>query len=349
MINKEYGSDFHYYLKEDIVVQNPMDSLFCGDKFSLFFSGRAALYNIINEGIKFKKWTKIFLPSYYCHEVTHFIKRLPIEILYYEFNPFLDSESKALAIEDIETNVIVNVDFFGLKKADCSVFKNVVIIEDNTHNILGFQKSQADYCFGSLRKELPVPAGGFCFSPKNFSLPNGFSNLRSENVAVQKLSAMFLKEKYLNGDSSDKDIFRKLFLDAEQDFENDFTNTSIPDCAKSILFQIDVEKILLYKYANIKTALIELDNLNNLKINFESNKKEAFGLSLEFKTQIQRDKLKDHLILNNIFPAVLWPNQMKERDKEIENRTLFLHLDYRYDSKDIKVITNTIKDFFNYE
>jgi hypothetical protein len=349
MINKEYGSDFHYYLEGDVVLRNPMDSLFYGSEFSLFFSGRTALFNIINEGIKFKKWAKIFLPSYYCHEVTHFIKRLPIEIIYYEFNPFLDSELNALKIEDIEKNVIVNVDFFGLKKADCSIFKNVVIIEDITHNILGFQKSQADYCFGSLRKELPVPAGGFCFSPKNFPLPTGTSNLKSENVAEQKLSAMFLKEKYLNGKLANKESFRKLFSDAENDFENDFTNTSISDCAKAILFQIDIKKILLHKYANIKTALIELENINNLKINFESNKKEAFGLSLECKTQIDRDKLKDHLIFNNIYPAVLWPNQLKERDEVIKNRTLFLHLDYRYDSKDIKVITNTIKDFFNYE
>lgn len=349
MINKEYGSDFHYFLKEDIVLPSQKDSLFYGDEFSLFFSGRAALYHIISEGINSNNWKKIFLPSFYCHEVTHFLKALPIEIIYYEFNPFLDSESKALSIEDLETNVIVNVDFFGLKKADCSVFKAAVILEDITHNILGYQKSQAHYCFGSLRKELPVPAGGFCFSPKKLALPKAISSLKSEKVALKKLSAMFLKEKYLNGEWAEKESFRKLFLDAENDFEEDFTNASMPECAKAILFQIDVEKIILNKYANLKTALLELKDINNLRINFESDKKEAFGLSLECKTPSQRDKLKMHLILNKIFPAVLWPNQLNERDREIENSTLFIHMDYRYDSKDIKVITNTIKDFLNHE
>jgi hypothetical protein len=349
MINKEYGSDFHYFLKEDIVLQSQKDSMFYGDEFSLFFSGRAALHHIISDGINSKKWKKIFLPSYYCHEVTHFIKALPLEILYYEFNPFLDSESKILEIEDLETNVIVNVDFFGLKKIDCTVFKNAVILDDITHNILGFQKSQAHYCFGSLRKELPVPAGGFCFSPKKLPLPKAVSSIISEKVAMQKLSAMYLKEEYLKGETVDKEVFRKLFVEAENDFENDFTNASIPDCAKNILFQIDVEKILKYKYDNVKTALTALKDTTEITVNFKSNKHYVFGLCLECKTPIQKDKLKTHLILSKIFPAVLWPNQLKDRDKEIENLMLFLHLDYRYDLHDIKMITNTIKDFFYHE
>lgn len=349
MINKEYGSDFHYFINEDIILQNQEDSLFYGNKFSLFFSGRAALYHIIREGINSKNWKKIFLPSFYCHEVTHFIKTLPVEIIYYEFNPFLDSESKALEIEDLETNVIVNVEFFGLKKVNCSFFKNAVILEDCTHNILGFKKSQADYCFGSLRKELPVPAGGFCFSPKKLPLPEAVSSLISENVALQKLSAMHLKGEYLKGKTVDKDVFRKLFVDAENDFESDFTNASIPECAKIILFQIDVEKILKYKYDNVKTALMAFKDTKEITVNFESNRQEVFGLCLECKTPMQRDKLKTHLILNKIYPAVLWPNQLKDRDKETENLILFLHLDYRYNSHDIKVITNKIKDFLKHE
>ena len=166
---------------------------------------------------------------------------------------------------------------------------------------------------------------------------------------MQKLSAMHLKEKYLKGKTVDKDVFRKMFVDAENAFKNDLTNASISDCAKVILFQIDVNKILKYKYDNVKTALVALNDTKEITVNFESNKHAVFGLCLECKTPMQRDKLKAHLILNKIFPAVLWPNQLKDRDKETEHRILFIHLDYRYDSQDIKVITNTIKDFLNHE
>ena len=51
-------------------------------------------------------------------------------------------------------------------------------------------------------------------------MPKAASNLKSENIALQKLSAMFLKEKYLKGDTSDKEGFRKLFSETEKDFEN---------------------------------------------------------------------------------------------------------------------------------
>ena len=343
MKNKEYGSDFDYPIKNKFLLDNKQNSIFSSEEFSLFFSGRAVLYHILKNGIENNNWKKVYVPSFYCHEVVHFIKPLQIEIQYYEFNPFLDSEEKQPSIDDLNTNVIVNVLFFGLKKINLNNFKNIIQIDDVTHSILEFKNSKADYCFGSLRKELPVPVGGFCNSPKNKQLPKAKNNNECEQVVLEKIAAMFLKNQYLKGNFNKKDSFRKLYIEAETSFESDYTNALIPEIAKTILLQLNIKKIIESKGKNIKKALSLLLNNDLFTVNLNSINENVFGLILECKTSNLQKELKQYLINNKIFPAVLWPNQIMERDREIEKRILFIHLDFRYSKKD----TNKIIDIIN--
>jgi hypothetical protein len=348
MINSEYGSEFHYCQEKQWSLENTSNSIFYGNTISLFFSGRSALFSVLEQGIKNDGWEKVFFPSYYCHEVIHFIKELSIQVVYYDFNPFLDFETKRINIEDVESNVIVNVDFFGLKKLDVSSFQNAKIIDDQTHNILDLKNSKADYCFGSIRKELPIPMGGFCYSPKRYALPNAKYNSECEALAIQKLSAMFLKKKYLEDALVTKDLFRMLFAAVENDFEANYTNAKMPNIAQSILFQLDIDKILEAKRNNLNFAIESLKDCKKIKINLGAKSK-ALGLVLECNSGEERNQLKLFLIEKNIFPAILWPDQINQRDKEIEDKILFLHVDYRYSTKDIIIIITTLKAFFNYE
>ena len=111
MINKEFGSDFNYIEGDNYLNKT---SLFESEKISLLFSGRVALFNLLNFGIKKYKWNKIGFPSYYCHEVVDFCRKLPIEIMYYNYNPF--SNIQNIEWDDDDKSVLVNVDYFGLKK-----------------------------------------------------------------------------------------------------------------------------------------------------------------------------------------------------------------------------------------
>ena len=345
MKNKEYGSDFEYIQTEIFYLKDKTESLFYGNQFSLFFSGRVALYNILKQGIEQKKWQQVYLPSFYCHEVTHYLKDLPVIISYYEFNPFLDDPTNLLEIDDVDSNVIINVDFYGIKKLDLKEFHHAILIEDITHNLLSFKDSAAHYCFGSLRKELPVPVGGFCFSPKGLMLPKGKPSLESEEIAAQKLSAMFLKSLYLKGEWDDKELFRKLYSDGEDKFEKQFTNTVMPEIAQSVLFSIESVALLQKKSINIHAALKNIKQSKELEINIQSPKFNVFGIILKCKDLETRNKLRAHLVQNRIYPAVLWPNQISTRDIEIENKILFLHVDYRYSLSDIEHITNIINEF----
>lgn len=339
MKNKEYGSDFHYFEGNH---SSNGTSLFDNEKLSLFFSGRVALFNLLSHGVQKYKWQKVGFPSYYCHEVVSFCKSLPIQIEYYHYNPFSDVQT--VEWEDDDKNVFINVDFFGVKKLNTSFLKKSIIIDDLTHNLLSIKESKADYCFGSLRKQLPVGVGGFCRALKEditFSVSvNNFAN----KIALQKLSAMFLKSEYLAGKFENKETFRSLFIDAEHQFELKQTNSKLPEAIKSQLFALSEENLIQKTRNNIAQAKNKLQ-IKKCKI-AESDNGTDFGLILLFEEGTLRNELRSYLIENKVYPAVLWPSQKIENDVLYENRMLFIHLDFRYSREDIDFIILKINNFF---
>jgi hypothetical protein len=345
MINKEYGSDFHLSLYGDFF-ESENNKFLNKENYSLYFSGRSALVALLKYGIKSFGWHRVYFPNYYCHEVVHFVRSfLPIEIAYYNFNPFIDSTFDRFPIYDDAKNVIINVCFFGLKKLDLLDYSRAAVIEDLTHDILSIPTS--NFSFGSLRKQLPLPCGGFIYSRKKERFSNISSNLQSENLSLQKLTGMFLKNEYLYNRLENKSIFRKLLTEAEEKFDQDFTNSLMPGVARVILSKLDINKILLAKNKNLKLALNLLKKNAEIIINFHSNSSNAFGLILEMKSLEIRDKLKSFLISRSIFPAILWPNQIESKAIETQQRILFVHVDYRYKDEDIQYIAATINDFFD--
>ena len=257
----------------------------------------------------------------------------------------MDADITKIAVRDRPGTVIINVCFFGVKKLNLSRYKKSVIVEDITHDIFAYRNSAADYCFASLRKLLPVPCGGFCCSPAGKDLPAAKPNLKSENIAFQKITSMFLKREYLEGRVHEKEIWRGQFIDAEKRFQQEFTTSEMPAITQTIFSRLNIKRILDEKKKNLNNAFSSLkkNKLNELIVYTTEN---ALGLFLMMPSSNQRERLKAYLISKNIFPAILWPDQTNRRDKQIEKRILFLHVDYRYDGRDIKYITDTVNLFF---
>jgi hypothetical protein len=338
VINKEYGSDFHYFFDEN--ANN--SSLFSEDKFSLFFSGRVALFNILKFGIDKYQWKKVGFPSYYCHEVVKFCSKLHIDVIYYQFNPL--SDSGCIEWEDEEINVFVNVDFFGIKKLDTSFLKKSVIIDDLTHNLLSFNESNADYCFASLRKQIPIAVGGFCLSKNNdFNSQIGETDLANK-TAVQKLTAMYLKSLYLKENFKEKDIFRELYIQAEENFESIETNSRLPNIIQSQLFSLNPEGLIQGTRKNFQILKSKIQASEKIKI-LQTEAETELGVVLQCETNYLRDEIRKFLIDKMIFPAILWPNQFLPVDIELENTILFIHCDFRYSENDVERIAQTLNNF----
>lgn len=338
IVNREYGSDFHYY---DNTTLNEL-SFFDKSNYFFFFSGRVALYNLLAFGIRVYQWKKVGFPSYYCHEVVDFCRQLPIEIIYYEYDPI--SEQLPINWEDELQHVFINVDFFGVKKIDTAFLSKSVIVDDVTHNLLSVEKSTADYCFGSLRKQLPVGVGGFCFAKSG-----DFSTTISENsfanrLAMQKLSAMYLKSAYLNNLFNDKDVFRALYTKAEEEFESLETNAKLPRLIQTQLFSLPIRTLIEQTHKNINYAKNKLKLIPGITL-LASSSNAAMGILLFCESEQLRDNFISYLINSNIFPAILWPGQFTEVAILVQNRILFIHADFRYDKEDVNAIIYIINNY----
>src|SRR5690606_31711230 len=140
------------------------------------------------------------------------------------------------------------VNDFGLSSQSFEGCKNLIVIEDITHNMEFISESKADYAFGSLRNVLPVPVGGFVRSMK--AIHHLEETTFAEEVALEKLMGMVLKKKYLEGSFKEKQVFRELFINAETSFENNETFTSLPSLIEKYFFELDTEKIISLKKNN---------------------------------------------------------------------------------------------------
>lgn len=340
MINKEFGSDFHWVEIGDFRNTKPSDA-FVNSVDQLFFSGRAALYHLLKMGISKKGWKKLYVPTYYCHEVYHFLQELSIEIVSYSYNPVDDQLD--CNFEDHQSNVVLIVNYFGIKTPQISAFKQSTIIEDLTHDLSKISTSQADYVFGSLRKILPVPVGGFLKSNQE-RLENINISYAADLVATQKFTGMFLKSKYLKGELETKEIFRELLIDGEQHFENLDTYSAIPLQTVEYMKTLNIQAIIHQKISNIEQFK------NNVKENdyfelFTSDNHLDYAVILNFKNPNARFDLKNHLVNHKIYPMVLWPNQQTIQDQVVEQNLLFIHMDFRYNQQDVAYMAKIINDF----
>lgn len=335
---REFGSDFH--LDFQLLKSKGLNTFFT-ENIYLTYSGRSALRLLLEFGIKNYDWKKLYVPNYFCHEVFNFIRQLNITLVYFQINPF-DRIIDTSNIEDSAYCVFLNVDYFGLGCIQIKL-QNAFVIEDLTHSIHSVYNSQADFCFGSLRKSLPIPVGGFIYSKKHEITRLNHNDSISEH-AIKRLLSMYLKSSYLKGETNNKIQFRELFMETEEDFKDPTLDGVIPSFVKQMVYSVDVNKILLAKEKNClgaSKALIKSD-----KFLIHTNQGKEFSLILEFLNEQTKEQLKTFLISKNIYPFTLWPNQLSDQEIGISNRLLFIHLDYRYNSHDVKFICEAINSFF---
>lgn len=344
MNSKEYGSDFHI-ISERRTLTSQIDN-YLPDSTNYYLSGRAALYAILEYGISEFGWNTLYLPSYYCKDVNKYIDKLPIKVEEYQFNPFCNNFNFEDYFNDIATNVIINVDYFGLTCLDFSSYQNLMVIDDFTHNLERVKDSTAHYVFGSLRKILPIPSGGFLGSNKNMFTPSGKDTDIGFLASIKKLAGMCLKKDFIDTGRGEKNKFRELYQEGESLLNLSTGSASMPLLSESFLKELDVKFILSSKRENIKQGLSLLTVDQSIILNRGEN---DLGLIFILENKEERDSFKSFLVSSRIYPAILWPNQSNKEDIKAENKMLFIHVDYRYGKEDIVYITNKINLFFQDE
>ncbi len=337
MTVKEWGSDFHYVTDDSI--RNPTDADPFFQDAALFFSGRSALLALLDWGIAEKKWKKVYVPSYYCQEVYGFLENNGIVLEKYPCNPLTGSTFST--VEDLSEHAIILVSYFGFTLPSDSL-THITKIADVTHDLTAANTNGADYTFGSLRKELPVPVGGFVKSAGHLNVPA--YTAKAEEVALKKLSGMMLKKEYLEGTFEHKSVFRELLSEAETSFEHSGTHGALPPVAEAYIKGMKVSGIKKAKKSNLAFIKTKIMASHYFDISGTPNNDE-FGLILHFRKPEIRNAFRQHLIKHAVYPVVLWPGQHSEEDRRFENTFLMVHCDFRYVEEDMEYIAEIINRF----
>ena len=107
-------------------------------------------------------------------------------------------------------------------------------------------------------------------------------------------------------------------------------------------------KDTLTDYLKVNYLQLKTDNYQKLMLLLKDNKnfkvlnnmETPFGLTVHFDEITFMNNFKNHLVSNNIYPSLLWPNNPVEY-----GFFLNIHIDYRYNENNMTYISQIINQF----
>jgi hypothetical protein len=324
---------------------------------SYWGSGRDAMRAILAYGRSHNNWRRLWIPSYFCHEVVESLRgSLPETLFYKSWSPGIDPQE--LSVDMFEPgDVVLLVNHFGLCSNVLSgdpSSRSWILMEDHTHDPWSSwaYSSNADYCVASLRKSIPIPDGGVLWSPLNRELPPSAacSQAHHESAAL-KLRAMELKASYLEGTYDAKEEYRRLLDTANGTLVADELSGIFP-WSKCQIEDFPSDSCRSSKNCNFDILCQGLRNLSWVTVLLRNPDRGfvPFSAILIFASSSLRDRIKSELIKRNIYPAVLWPMDMLasepffQHEVESSRRMLSIHIDMRYAGKDILRVAEAIRE-----
>lgn len=306
-------------------------------------SGRTALEFIIND-IKFtRKIDSILIPSYSCESMIEPFLKNNIRIIFYD-----PIKTEKIEILSYNVDAILIIDYFGFQRFDWkdildTIDDSKIIIYDSTHSLLGNKNIEKiiDYSFISYRKWFFT---NHCIVKKNKSEFNLKQPLETneEYIKLRKKAAKY-KKHYIEHHIGDKDLYLKLFSNAESILESDYVEyMGIPEFTS-------LDEIINNRKENAYYLIEELKGLPNVKLLYNTIEESDIPMFVPIIVNEKRDLLRQHLIDNDIYCPVHWPysdiHKRYSLDSTIYNRELSLICDQRYNLKDMERQVKIIREF----
>jgi len=285
-----------------------------------------------------------YLPAYLCHSILQPFKELELNVEFYRHTHPL----KPVIDKDIENSLIFIIEYFGVESVSNEEIiklldKGNVVISDITHSIFSKPRFEIQhknyYLISSLRKVFPIPDGGVVYHTNpdfkaNLSFPSGYGTM---------LAAMKLKQF-----NRSRDYYISLYRKYENDKdETVILQQNILGASIQILNNLSFSNILKKRTTNRDYLYKTITEKKHLLFDGEEIKS-PFFLPLIFTNQEERDKVKERLIAENIFPPVHWELPEVTEDFEYEwdlsSKILSIPCDQRYEEEDMQRIVTIINE-----
>lgn len=224
----------------------------------------------------------------------------------------------------------------------------VVTIEDCTQNLYSaFNRADADYFVGSIRKWCGVPDGGFAVCKEGH-----FEN-KPKNVDIEletaKMEASILKYKCLFEGKGDKQTFLKRYREAEDILNCQNKYYSISNLSTIIQSNLDFTSLIKKRRENFKVlvdCIESIDDKGKVKLIFKRLNENEVPLYCPILCE-ERGKVQSFLAQNNIYAPVIWHKAeccpiVDEDADYVYDKILCIPVDQRYDSDDMRRIVTVL-------
>lgn len=295
----------------------------------LLNSGRHSLEYILKS---LGKINRLWIPYYTCDVVLQPIVRLGIPYTFYRINKNL-TLAEDIVLEDGEYLIYTN--YFGIMDDYC---KEISICYGN-QLILDYAQAffapriEGISTFYSPRKFVGIADGGIAYvnNPISLELPKDYSYDKCSHL---------LKRHDLT----------------PMDGYNDFKDTShriassclsmISNLTWRMLSSLDYDFIKQRRCSNFALLHDHLADYNEFRV----PSLDSFACPMVYPYYTIDTELREHLISNQIFVAIYWPNVLEwTKEGEIENKLskniIPIPIDQRYSEKDMMRIIETIKKY----
>lgn len=341
----EHGSEFHAPGRlPGAAAQDPW-----AGRGTFFGSARHALVALLAHGAGAAGWRRLWVPSYFCHEVVDALHLPAVELRGYPASPRGVEWPRGLGPGD----VLLAVNFFGLasRAPEYAVGPGACVIEDHTHDPWSAwaMESRADWCVASLRKTLPIPDGAVAWSPAGAALPAPELSAGHATAALEKWAGMALKALYLQGAPLDKEAYRALLVSGETRMGSG-APSAISPVAAALLPAFPTGTLRDVRRRNVAALAAALEGVPGLEVlRPDSPAASPFCAVLVFDCGARREHVRAALIAARVYPAVLWPLEWAPpapappEHVELSRRMLSVHCDARYGGDDIRRVALLVR------
>ena len=270
--------------------------------------GRDALRVVVDEIGPSRMW----LPSYLCQElVTPFVGS-DVELCCYADGPLeVSLDLRGIALRPHDAILVVN--YFGLagrSRVLATDVQSVTVVEDHTHDPCSTwaQSSQADYCFASLRKTIPIPDGAVLWSPRGHDLPQVAPlELDRGRPIPQLLWGMLMKALYLDGHRISKPSFRQLLHDGEEQIAQETISVMSP-LSSAVVDGFPFEDWRSARRNNFARFATGLRNAESFTVVEPTDQQAApFAVACVFEDADSCAVAHRSLVERDVYPSRLWP------------------------------------------
>lgn len=339
---------------EDFLEPQIIDSNYLQKKHHLFLdTGRSAIYialqSVIQQGGKREAW----LPRYCCKSILLPFKQLGFKLKYYSLG--IDLQSPEDLPEKMDGEVFLFIHYFGKRNQVILNYlermkrqQHFFVIEDCVQSLLNKEIGTHDFAVYSYRKFFPQPDGALLTS--DFSLANENILPANETFVSQRLIGKLIRNKGVEG------LYLDLFAKSEEIIDNSICPREMSYLSQYLLDRTDPVAIAAKRRDNffyltqlLQTRAFDYNLIHPLFDSIE-NGEVPLGMPVVI-TPAYRDKIRDFLIILQVYCPIHWPIDTNEagswkNELQLSRSLLTLPLDQRIDRYALQYLVGKISSFF---